>query len=324
MKKIWFYMAIWIFLGTALIGQSTTSRNAESSTPRIGVLLLAHGGRLQSWNEEVRHVADQVDLKIPTEVALGMATRSSIQAGIDRLIARGVTQIVAVSLFVSSHSSVIDSTAYLLGLRSDAPEDLKIFASMDHRSGMNHTATNHDSSQDAPNLQPIHLAVSVRMAPALDHHRIVADILGDRAASISQNPSGEVVILVAHGPVPDDENALWLKDMKLLADRIQSKKKYSAVEYLTLRDDADKPVRDAATEELRLRVEKINASGKTALIVPQLLSFGGIEDGLRERLKGLTYRMPSQGILPDKRIVDWVLSSAEEGPSGVMRGSLNF
>ncbi len=61
-----------------------------------------------------------------------MATKSTMQAAIDRLKARGVTEIVAVPLFVSSHSSVIDSTAYLLGLRKEKPEDLTMFASMDH------------------------------------------------------------------------------------------------------------------------------------------------------------------------------------------------
>ena len=113
---------------------------AQSSTPiraqRDGVLLLAHGGSAQEWNEEVRHVADQVDLTVPTEVAFGMATKSTMQVGINRLVARGVTEIVVVPLFVSSHSSVIDSTAYLLGLRAQEPEDLKIFAMMDHGGGM--------------------------------------------------------------------------------------------------------------------------------------------------------------------------------------------
>ena len=68
------------------------------------------------------------------EVAFGMASRAAIQAAVDRLTARGVTAIVAVPLFVSSHSSVITSTEYLLGLRPDAPADLKIFAKMDHAS----------------------------------------------------------------------------------------------------------------------------------------------------------------------------------------------
>lgn len=289
---------------------------AQSSTPiraqREGVLLLAHGGSAQEWNEEVRHVADQVDLTVPTEVAFGMATKSTMQAGINRLVARGVTEIVAVPLFVSSHSSVIDSTAYLLGLRAQEPKDLKMFAMMDHAGGMmmGGSAMQHDPAATAEAEKPISSPVQIRMASALDHHRIVADILRDRAASISHNPAHEVVILIAHGPVPEDENKLWLHDMGLLAEQVQQQTHYAGIECLTLRDDADEPVRDAATQQLRKKVEQITKAGYTPLIVPLLLSYGGIEDGLRKRLSGLTYSMPSQALLPDTRIVGWVLEAA--------------
>jgi sirohydrochlorin ferrochelatase len=287
----------------------TASASAENPS-HTGILLMAHGGRLQTWNEEVRHVADHVDLEVPTEVAFGMATRSTLQAGVDRLAARGVTEIIAVPLFVSSHSSVIDSTAYLLGVSTTAPEDLKMFASMDHDS-MNHGG-GMDMSHMADNpeaMKPVASKVPIRMASALDHHAIVAEILTDRAATISKKPADEVVILIAHGPVPDEENKLWLADMKLLADSIKAKTGYAEIQYMTLRDDADDPVRDAATTELRQRIEKVNAKKQTALIVPLLLSFGGIENGLVTRLKGLEYRMPTQGLLPDQRIPSWVLAS---------------
>lgn len=292
--------------------QSAPAAKIDASVARPGVLLLAHGGSATEWNEEVRHVADQVDLTIPTEVAFGMATRSTMQAAIDRLKARGVTEIVAVPLFVSSHSSVIDSTAYLLGLRKEKPEDLTMFASMDHGGGMvmDHSNMAHDPAVNAEAEKPVVTSVSVHMAAALDHHPVVAEILKDRAASISQDPAHEVVLLIAHGPVPDDENKLWLNDMGLLAEQIHKQTHYADFEYLTLRDDADDPVRKAATEQLREKVEQITKEGRTVLIVPLLLSYGGIEDGLRKRLAGLPYKMPTQALLPDKRIVNWVIDTA--------------
>jgi hypothetical protein len=265
--------------------QNAIAASAGQPNPRIGILLLAHGGSVQTWDEDVRHVADQVDLTMPTEVAFGMATRSSMQAAINRLVARKVTEIVAVPLFISSHSSLIDSISYLLGLRSQQPEDLKMFAAMDNGSGgmaMEHGSINHDPSEA---MKPFSSPVPIRMASALDHHRIVAEILSDRTSSISHDPAHEVVVLVAHGPVADDENKLWLGDMSILASEMRQQSHYAGIEFLTLRDDADKPIRDAAT-------------------------YGGIEGGLRKRLDSLTYRMPSQGLLPDKRIVDWVMDTA--------------
>lgn len=285
----------------------------QEPAPRTGVLLLAHGGS-ERWNGDVRHVADQVNASMPTEVAFGMATRATMQAAIDKLVARNVKEIVAVPLFVSSHSSVIESTAYLLGLRTTMPDDLKMFA------GMHHGDMSHDMSPDAMShdpeegMKPVKSSVPIRMTPALDHHPVVASILTSRAAMVSQNPSSEVLVLVAHGPVPDSDNKLWLDDMNLLAGEMRGHTSYAGIECLTLRDDADDPVRSNATNELRATVRKIDDGRQTAIVVPLLLSYGGIEGGLRKRLDGLPYKMPTQGLLPDDRLVEWVIESVQHAP----------
>jgi hypothetical protein len=46
------------------------------------------------------------------------------------------------------------------------------------------------------------------------------------------------------------------------------------------------------------------------LIVPLLLSFGGIERGIAARLAGLPYAMADAGLMPDDRLVTWVLAMA--------------
>jgi sirohydrochlorin ferrochelatase len=328
MKRITLILLLFTLMPVA--GRSQVSANDSTAPapkpPRPGILLLAHGGALE-WNEEVHHVADRTDLDIPTEVAFGMATRSTMQAAIDRLVRRHVTEIIAVPLFVSSHSSVIDSSAYLLGLRAQMPEDLKDFAAMDHGESMGHDgtmdhSTMHDTDATANSMKPIRAPVPIRMVPALDAHPIVADILVDRAASISKDPPHEVVILVAHGPVPEDDNKLWLHDMDILAEQIRGRAQYATIDCLTLRDDADDPVRNAATNQLRQKVAEVTNSGRTALIVPLLLSYGGIEGGLRKRLDGLVYRMPAQALLPDERIVDWVVSTAQKSTGEITKGSV--
>jgi hypothetical protein len=92
-------------------------------------------------------------------------------------------------------------------------------------------------------------------------------------------------------------------------DRLES---FASVDYLTLRDDAPKPIRDQATSELRLTVGKRLDEGRRVLIVPLLVAFGGIERGLRARLEGLPYTMPDQALVPDERLVRWVLQMAAD------------
>ena len=104
---------------------------AAPAFAETGILLLAHGGST-AWNNRVIELARTIDRTKPVEVAFGMATRRNIQVAVDRLAARGVSEIVAVPLFVSSWSSVVTSTEYLLGLRAQAPPELPLYAKMAH------------------------------------------------------------------------------------------------------------------------------------------------------------------------------------------------
>ncbi len=268
---------------------------------RPGILLLAHGGA-REWNERIHALAAELDALRPTALALGMASRPSIQAAVDTLTERGVTSIVAVPLFISSHSSVITSTEYLLGARDTAPPELATFAKMDHG------AHGPDHSGDA--TARVVVRVPVTMTGALDRHPLVAEILATRASAISASPQEESVVIVAHGPTADRENQQWLGDMAVLAAALQAKIPFHSVDYLTVRDDAPAPIRDAATAQLRALVQRRTGEGRRVLVVPLLIAFGGIEAGVRKRLEGLDYVMAGQGLAPDPRLKDWILEMA--------------
>jgi sirohydrochlorin ferrochelatase len=303
MKSLHRAIAFAVVLGVP----AAVAAQAPAAVEKTGVLLLAHGGQAQ-WNQSVSDVAKRVDAQLPTEVAFGMATRANIKGAMDRLVARGVTSIVAVPLFISSHSSVMTSTEFLLGLRRDAPADLARFARMSH-GGHGAPANEHADHAEDP-ASPIASSVPVKMTPAFNRHPLVGAMLADRARSISTAPAGEAVILVAHGPVPDDDNARWLEDMRVLAEQVRGAAPFASVEYMTVRDDAGPAIREAATKELRGKVEAQRALGRRVLIVPHLMSFGGIEKGLLKRLEGLEYTITRQALMPDDRIVEWVLQSA--------------
>lgn len=267
---------------------------------RTGVLLLAHGGK-QEWNEQVLELAAHVDKRYPTEVAFGMASRSSIEKAITRLIDRGATEIAAIPLFISSYSSVMRATEYLLGIRRTIP----------HRASVaEHNQQRSHGGNDA--LIPITLPVPLCMSRALDAHPLVAEILLDRARTLSRDPRREVVILVAHGPVTDEDNAKWLAHMRKLADLMRIQYPFKRIEVITLRDDAPRSIRAQATAQLRTMVRNARAEDYRVLIVPLLISFGGIEQGIKQRLKGLDYVMSEEGLLPDARLVEWVILSVEE------------
>lgn len=299
-----------LFVATSFAQHQHASPKKDVQVPsdgERGILILAHGGN-PAWNAEVKKVAAELRKTQPVEVAFGMASKRSIQNAVDALAAQKIKEILAVPLFISSHSSVITSTEFLLGARKDAPTALSIFAKMDHGS---HGAADSHESHSATNasfdpMTPVKSSVPIRMLSALNSHPRVADILLSRAKSISKQPKNEVVILVAHGPVSEETNRLWLNDMKKLADAIDSKSDFKRIEYLTVRDDAPDPIRSQATAELRKAVIKAQDEKHSVLIVPLLLSYGGIEKGIKKRLEGLDYNISSQALLPDDRIILWI------------------
>lgn len=277
-----------------------------------GILLLAHGGR-DEWNAEVLQVASNVDSAHPVEVAFGMANKRAIEDAVARLAERDVEEIVAVPLFVSSHSSVMRATEYLLGHRDDAPPEMEAFGRMAARMMAAGSGSAGSASDDGFDwTTPIEKPLPITLATALDDHALVAEILLARAMDVSERQDEEVVVVVAHGPSSEEDNRLWLENMRSLVERMRPQTQFSRIDYLTVRDDAAEEIQDRATTELRAVVEAGVREGKSVLIVPLLLSYGGIEVGIRERLEGLTYRMVDRALLPDERLSDWVLMQAGE------------
>ncbi len=165
-------------------------------------------------------------------------------------------------------------------------------------------------SSAADGTTPVKSPVPVRMSSALNDHPIVIDILASRARAISRDRGKEALVIVAHGPNDEEDNRRWLADMGSLAAGIRRTERFASLEYLTLRDDAEKPVRDAATAGLRGIVQRELSAGRRVLVVPLLISFGGIERGLRERLDGLSYTMANAALMPDDRLAAWVMTVA--------------
>ena len=101
------------------------------------------------------------------------------------------------------------------------------------------------------------------------------------------------------------------------ADRQQIRR----IEYLTVRDRRPEPIRAQAAAELRSVVERATGEGQKVLLVPLLISFGGIEKGIEQRLKELSFTMSQQGLLPDERLAKWVIQAARAARAAAQSGT---
>ena len=252
-----------------------------------GILVLAHGGSL-AWNENVTHALKDVGGEYPIVLHFGMGIQdaSTLEESIRSLEALGVREILAVPLFVSSHSLIMRQLKFLLGLGDHSPF---------------HTG-----------LVPIRTDARITMTQALDDSPEVGEILYERLAEISVNEGRETVILVAHGPVRDDDNRIWLATIKSVVAQLEQEYDFRAIHFTTLRDDAEPQVREAAARSLRKLVAEASLEGEV-LVVPLLISAGGIEAKIVAHLEGLEYRFVDKGLVPHPSIQHWVTRRIEAG-----------
>ncbi|NUB13702.1 hypothetical protein GAY28_13915 [Azospirillum brasilense] len=275
-----------------------------------GILLLAHGSHRPAghehsghghhtadgtgapapanvWNRNVQELAERLDTQRPTEVAFGMADAQAIQVAVDRLQARGVKEIVAVPLFVSSYSPIIGNFRYILGLQ----DHLAKTTSLKH-------------------LDRITSNAHFRFSGAMDAHPLIGGILLERAVALATDPATTTVIVIAHGPNTEEENRLWLKDMEAHAALLRERGGFCRVSVLTHRNDAPLEVKAAARAAFRQQVADASRDS-TVVVVPLLLSAGGIEKQVEADLDGLPYRF-AEPLMPHPNIERWVETRYEE------------
>ncbi len=166
-------------------------------------------------------------------------------------------------------------------------------------------------------IKPIETKVEIILTDPLDDHPIVTSIVCQRILELSEDPSKESVILVAHGPNSEEDNVGWLKNMESIAKKCSKEvfkkkgKTFRAILSVTVRDDAPKPIYDQAKQHLRALVRQLSVSGDV-IVVPLLISQGGIERGILKRLEGLEFRWNGKTILPSEEMIKFLESRIEE------------
>jgi sirohydrochlorin cobaltochelatase len=135
-----------------------------------GVLVIAHGSSKPEWVQLVDEAVSRVRLDLPVEIGfLELVPGRAIADAIQSLRRRGVDEIIAVPLFVSSGSTHIEEIGYLLGVISKPRLPFK--------------------------EKPIPLEIPVHYTPAMDGHPLIGEIVTERARKLSQRPEEEVVVL---------------------------------------------------------------------------------------------------------------------------------
>jgi hypothetical protein len=147
----------------------------------------------------------------------------------------------------------------------------------------------------------------------MDAHPLISQILLERALAVTTDPARTHVVLIAHGPNDEAENRLWLRDMEVHSRFLREHGGFAGVTVLTHRNDAPDQVKAEARAAFRRQVEDASRDG-IAVVVPLLLSAGGIEEEVKTDLDGLRYRF-AEPLMPHPNVERW----AEAMAAGLFR-----
>jgi len=162
------------------------------SPPTTGILVVAHGSPEDKWNQPVRDAVEGIDCPYPVELGfLEFVAGEDIGTAVANLEEQGVEHIITVPIFVASASDHIEEIKYMLGISSSITEEEAIEAG----------------------LEVISHNVEIEITPALDDHQLVAEILDDRIATVSQQADQEIVVLAAHGTSAAADLAVWKNNL---------------------------------------------------------------------------------------------------------------
>jgi sirohydrochlorin cobaltochelatase len=281
------------FYGVSIAAALTVLAGCASTAPAprddLGVLVMAHGGSKQ-WNKEVLAAIEPLKDEHNIEVAFGMADAASLQQGVERLEARGARRIGVVRLFISGES-FLERTEQILGLAPGAPQREATQAEHDGHEGGHSMEFWRVESQSSFALSKQGLVEAPEMA----------NVLIDRARTLSRDPPHEDVLILAHGPGDEAENERWLAHLEARAAAVRQALPFRTVRVETLREDWPEKRQDAE-QRIRRYVEQASKTGRAIVIPFRVQGFGPYA----EVLTGLDYLSDSRGLVPDAGVTQWI------------------
>lgn len=245
---------------------------------RPGILVISHGSRESGWvkqvDEAVREVKALLPESLPIEAAyLELVEGRLIQDGIDRLEAAGVTDLLAIPLFISSGSTHVNEIGWALGAYAEPALDTDLTRFRIRQAALTYG-------------QPIGADPEI------------TEVLVERLAGLSTVPERECLLLIGHGSEHEGFYEGWQREMQALAAAVRTRGGYADAEAATLRPDT----MAAAVRRLRER-----RPDHAVLAAPLFVSEGYFTgEVIRKRLDGLDCRYDGRTLLPHPLVAHWI------------------
>ncbi|MFB9278668.1 sirohydrochlorin chelatase [Cohnella cellulosilytica] len=253
-----------------------------------GLLVISHGSRESGWIALVDETIDSVRSRMGSEfiveaVFLELVEGRLIQDGIDRLLAEGVTEALALPLFVSSGSTHVNEIGWALGA--------------------------YPESRTETDLEPFELGgLRIDYGHPMGEAPEIESIVLDRLERLSKRPSEESVLLIGHGSEEAGFRESWERELGGIAVRTARKGGYrSADAALLLPNQVEERIASARRDRPDGRILVVGlflSEGYfTQTVIPRhLASSGGLE----------ACRYDGAALMPHPNVAAWVVRQTRE------------
>lgn len=270
-----------------------------------GLLIIAHGSPAQQWNKPVLDLENQVKemLKVKkvtdideVRVALMEFTEPSIATVVNDMESKGITKIFALPLFIAPSGHSLYDIPTILGLYYDKKMT--------------------DGIKEE-GIKIIDTKIKITIGPTLNYENVMKDILLDKVKNLSDNPSEEALIILAHG----DKNfmPIWEELTNETGNYILGK---TGIEYF---DNAFVEVGQSFAIDGVNAILKASENKKKVIVVGMYLSMGvkniAKNSGIvmmgktlesEKMIEGENIVFDRTGLLPNKKITEWIVDRVIE------------
>jgi hypothetical protein len=260
--------------------------SAAELTGEVGVLALGHGFG-ENGNRQFQDAFAPVADSHPTAVGLGMAMMTSehIQTAVDALTGAGARTLIVIPATTVDNGGLVLQWQYIFGQRENAPW------------------------MSVPRVKT---DAQVILAPTPTTDPLMSVILLDYAREYSEEPKSEVVAIISHGPVGEEENRRELSILEEYAVYLRANSEFAEVRAFTLQDDAPSVVRSDNISALRDWVQKAREDGKRVIVLTNLLVKGSVHAKIERDLEGLDYAFNRKGVMLHPVFGNWIQQVIDE------------
>lgn len=278
--------------------ENAQGSNLTASKKKIGVLLVNHGSRSETWRNSLLDLEARVKDSIlnntaveATKTAFMEYTEPSIATRLKEFDADGFTDVIIVPIFLTVSSHSFDDIPTIIGAKED-PQSLETLK--------------------VDNIERYTPKVQTYITPLLDFSDILKKNILRRTLAISENPAKEGLVLIAYGDATYSKE--WTALLNDVGAFVKSNSGIGSHSYGWCGH-----VAHYNPDSTTVAINRVLKEKETALVVPVLVAHDEmfqvkiIGDGIANIKNSKTkVNYKADSILPDLNVEQWVIDVVKE------------